>query len=122
MSGTIRDLPFQGKQAVLRLTARKFFCRNPDCPRTVFCERLPDLVPRYARSTARLTDAHRAIAFALGGEAGSRLASQLAMPTSADTLLRRIKQTMPDAEPATAARVIGVDDWAIRKGQTYGLC
>jgi transposase len=117
---TIRDLPFQGKQAVLRLTARKFFCRNPDCPRTVFCERLPDLVPRYARSTARLTDAHRAIAFALGGEAGSRLASQLAMPTSADTLLRRIKQTMADAEPATAARVIGVDDWAIRKGQTYG--
>ena len=115
---TVRDLPYQGRPTTLRLTARKFFCRNPDCPRRVFCERLPDLVPRYARSTSRLTDSHRAIALALGGEPGSRLADQLGMPTSPDTLLRRIGQmAMRDAP---TPRVLGVDDWAIRKGQKYG--
>jgi transposase len=115
---TIHDLPLQGRPTTLRLTARKFFCRNPHCPRRLFCERLPDLVPRHARATSRLTDSHRAIAFALGGEAGSRLAARLAMPTSPDTLLRRIKQTA--AAEAPTPRVLGVDDWAIRKGQNYG--
>lgn len=115
---TIADLPSLGKKTVLLLTSRKFFCHNGDCPRKVFCERLPDLARAYARCSSRLTDAHRAIAFALGGEAGCRLASQLAMPTSADTLLRRIAQA--DPEPAQTPRVLGVDDWAIRKGLTYG--
>jgi len=65
-----------------------------------------------------LTAAHRAIAFALGGEAGSRLASELAMATSADTLLRRIQQTQ--TPPVETPRVLGVDDWALRKGYSYG--
>jgi transposase len=76
------------------------------------------LLEAHARCTARLTDAHRAIGFALGGEAGARLADHLAMPTSRDTLLRRV-QGAPD-EPAPPPRFIGVDDWAVRKGQRYG--
>jgi transposase len=113
-----KDLPVQGHSVTLRIAARKFFCRNPDCPRTVFCERLPHLLSTYARATARLTDAHRTLGFALGGEAGSRVACQLAMPTSPDTLLRRIMQA--SCSPGSVPRVIGVDDWALRKGQCYG--
>lgn len=63
---TVHDLPYQGKPTVLRITARRFFCRNPDCPRAIFCERLPELFPRHAQSTSRLTDSHQAIAPALG--------------------------------------------------------
>jgi transposase len=114
------DLPIQGRPSLLRLTARRFFCRNPDYQRRVFCEPLPHLLARHARATRRLSDTHRDLGLALGGEPGARLAAKLGMPTSPDTLLRRVKQGRPDATPATAACVVGVDDWAVRKGHTYG--
>ena len=59
-----------------------------------------------------------AIGFATGGEPGSRLSHKLAMPVSGDTLLRMIKAA--EFEPAQSPRVIGIDDWAWRKGQRYG--
>jgi transposase len=115
---TVADLPGTGRTLALRLIVRRFRCSQADCPQSIFCERLPGLLDAHARSTSRLTEAHRAIGFALGGEAGHRLAEHLAMPTSADTLLRRVKDA-PD-EPAPPPRYVGIDDWALRKGQRYG--
>jgi transposase len=115
---TVADLPCDGRRVVLRVAVRRFRCVDAGCLQAVFCERLPGLLDAHARSTARLTDAHRAVGFALGGEAGSRLAGRLDMPTSPDTLLRRVKDA-PD-EPAPPPRYVGVDDWALRKGQNYG--
>jgi transposase len=115
---TLADLPVCGHRVVLRVAVRKFFCRQPGCPRAVFCERLPVLAEPYARSSGRLADSHRDLGLALGGEAGSRLADALDMPTSADTLLRRVKGF--EGEPAPEPRFVGVDDWAFRKGQVYG--
>jgi hypothetical protein len=40
------------------------------------------------------------------------------MPTSADTVLRLVKNT--PAQSAATPRVLGVDDWAWAKGQRYG--
>jgi hypothetical protein len=115
---TVADLPCQDRPVALRLVVRKFRCADAACPQRIFCERLPRLIAAHARSTARLTEAHRAIGFALGGEAGARLADRLDMPTSADTLLRRVKGAADG--PAPPPRYVGVNDWAIRKGQRYG--
>jgi len=49
--------------------------------------------------------------------AGARLAGRLGMPTSPDTLLGLIR-AVPLAEPGQP-RVVGVDEWAWRKGQCY---
>ncbi len=73
---------------------------------------------RYARRTDRQREALELIGFALGGEAGARLAVELGLPTSPDTLLNYIRLS-PEA-CQSIPRVLGVDDWAIRKAHTYG--
>lgn len=115
---TLRDRPCLGLPVRLAVTARKFVCRRTDCPRRVFCERLPGLTAPHARTTGELADAHRSLGLALGGEGGARLAAGLGLPTSADTILRRGKEA-PD-EPAPRPRYVGIDDWATRKGHTSG--
>jgi transposase len=97
---------------------RKFFCENPACPRRIFAERLVGLTQAQARRTNRQREVLTAIAFAVGGEAGARLAHKLGMPISPDTLLRLIRR---DADAAvTTPTVLGVDDGALHKGLTYG--
>lgn len=115
---TLADLPWSGLAVTLRLSVRKFACDTPTCPQQIFTERLPSVTVTYARRTNQLAEVLRAIAFAAGGEAGRRLLDRLRMPGSAATLLRLIRQTpLPEAE---TPRVLGIDDWARRKGQTYG--
>ncbi len=115
---TPEDLPLSGKRARLRLRVRRLRCLNASCAKQTFTEPLPDLLPFRARRTARLAQAQSSIGAALGGEAGARLLHQLAMPVSPATILRtlRAQETASFATP----RILGVDDWAMRKGRTYG--
>jgi transposase len=114
----LSDLPWQGRVVEIRLHARRFRCANSQCPRRIFTERLPETVQPKARRTVRLGESQMAIGFAVGGEPGSRLSDRLAMPVSGDTLLRMIRAA--GFEPPEAPRVVGIDDWAWRKGQRYG--
>lgn len=53
-----------------------------------------------------------------GAEPGARLLGALRMTTSADTVLRLLhRHPVPDV---TTPRVLGVDDWAWRRGKAWG--
>jgi transposase len=112
------DLPCLGRCLRLQFAVRRFVCPLLDCPRRIFVERLPGFAAPWARTTDRLGQTQADIGSSLGGEAGSRLAARLAMTTSPDTLLRRVKRLKNESAPPP--RIVGIDDWAWRKGQRYG--
>lgn len=112
------DLPISDRRVRLLLTVKRFRCRNVGCARSTFVESLPNLVAKSARRTKRLDTELEAIAFALGGQAGSRLAPKLKMPVSGDTLLRLIRNSFVTDQDKP--EVIGVDDWARCRGRVYG--
>lgn len=115
---TVADLPWGPWRVVLRLQVRKFFCANGRCARRIFTERLAPLVAPWARRTQRLAQWLVRIAVALAGTAGARLCRGLGLAVSRNTLLRLLRrQPLPDVG---TPHVLGVDDWAVRKGRTYG--
>jgi transposase len=114
----LADLPLLGRPVSVHLRVRRFYCRNKACARQTFVERLPKLAAPFARRTGRLAAAQGQTGVALGGEASARLLARLSMPASADTVLRLIKTTPLPDQPAP--RVVGVDDWAWKRGQNYG--
>src|SRR5216684_8098161 len=114
----VADLPCAGRRVIFALTVRKFVCGAPTCPRKIFTERLPDLVQSYARMTNRLRDALIALGLANSAQVSERLAPSLGMMISAPTLLRRLRAVV--CPPPVSVRILGVDDWAWKKGQTYG--
>jgi hypothetical protein len=109
------DPPSLGRTVRVGLHVRRFYCRNTACPRRTFAERLPELVAPHARRTRRLAEAQAGVGAALGGEASARLLPRLAMPASADTVLRLVRR-MPLPEQRDPPRVVGVDDWAGARG------
>ncbi|MEM9813827.1 MAG: ISL3 family transposase [Pseudomonadota bacterium] len=116
----LSDVPAHGRRVLVRLSVRRFRCAHGGCPRKIFAERLEIGITRpYARRTTRLQQLVRCLGVALGGRPGQGMARRLLFPVSKDTLLRSVRADANGGE-TVAPRVIGIDDWAWKKGHRYG--
>ena len=115
---TLADLPWGDYAIAVRLKVRRLFCDAPRCERRIFAEVLPGVAVPRARKTVRLTERLTSLGLALGGAAGARLGRSLGLTASRNTLLRLIRRV--PLPPAATPSALGVDDWALRKRDTYG--
>ena len=115
----VADLPCAGRGVRLRLIARRFRCEQPLCRQQIFAERFDEgVVPTRSRRTARLDGIVHCLGLALGGRPGASFARRLMLPVSNDTLLRTVRRR--SRRPLEPLRVVGIDDWAVRRNHRYG--
>jgi hypothetical protein len=104
-----------GKFDVVSLRVRRFVCTGKSCPRRTFAEQVPGFTRRFGRRTERLRSTLLSVGLALAGRTGPRMTDVLGSPVSRNALPRLIA-SLADP-PVTAPRVVGVDEYAQRKGR-----
>jgi transposase len=113
----LADLPCGGRPAQVLVSVRRFRCLNPGCPAATFAEQVPGLAAWYQRRTPGLRAWLEAVALALAGRAGARLAAALGVTVSRHAPLRLVR-ALPDPQ-AGPVTVLGADDVAVRRGRRY---
>ena len=114
----LADIAIGGRPVRILLNVRRFACETPACPRQTFAEQFDGLTVPHSRSSPPLRRALTSVAVVLAGRPGARLAASLGMPVGRDTLLGLLRG-LPEP-PVGAVTVLGVDDFAFRKGRVYG--
>ena len=106
---TVWDLSVQNVQVLLHLHVRKFYCDQPNCPRRIFTERLPQITSSHGRFTFGLRQVLGQLGREQGGASGARSAKLQGLQVTARAILRFMHAL---ALPAIAPpRIIGLDDW-----------
>jgi transposase len=114
---TVADVPADGRPVVLDVRVRRMRCPALGCPVQTFREQVPGVLDRYQRRTTRLAGQAGEVARRLAGRAGAGLLAVLGVPLSRHTALRLLlRLPLPEV---SVPRVLGVDDFALRRGQVY---
>ena len=114
----IVDLPILGKNVTIHMKSRKFFCPNEECKKKTFAEQPGNEVFRYRRRTRRCEILVVKHGIYCSSNKAKALINTMGVPLCNTTVLRDIHRMSIDEY--NSVENIGVDDWAFRKGVTYG--
>jgi len=118
-SRVVADGAAGGRPVLIVLQVRRFRCGNPGCTAVTFAEQAAGLSERYRRRSVPLLGMLAGFGLELAGRAAARLAGTLGIAVHPATVLRLIAAA-GEPEVAAAPEVLGVDDFALAKGQVYG--
>ena len=112
------DLPISGNKVIIIMQVRKYRCKNPKCKRQIFAEQNEEIAKRYSRITNRAMELLHNVLVEMSSQKAAFITTLFCMEKSSSTCLRIVKN-MPiiQSNPLT---VVGIDDWAKRKGMCYG--
>jgi transposase len=112
----IQIIPINMKTTYAKLIAYKYDCCNEDCEQKVFMESLPFALRSQVRST-ELNLLILAVSLFLSNEGTSNVLRLIGIRVSDDAIKRLYNSIDIADEPDIEA--VGIDDVAIRKGQSY---
>ncbi|MEV0405993.1 transposase family protein [Actinoallomurus sp. NPDC050550] len=104
-----------GRQIVIRLQVRRFFCRNADCVAATFTEQVAGLTEPYRRRSGPMLDLLAQIGLSLAGRVGAQLAAAMGLIVHPTTLVRLVRG-LPEPQITVSPEVLGVDDFALKRG------
>ena len=114
----VHDLPLGSRPVLIHLTVRRFLCQNPACTKVTFVSQADGLTARHQRRSVPQARLLSQVALELAGRAGARLAAALGIAVHRSTLLRLVID-LPDPQITSAPEIVGVDDFALRRGHVY---
>lgn len=112
----IQTYPIRSKCTYLDVIAYKYDCTNDECDRKVIMQNLPFVTPSQRR-TDELNCLILAVSMFLSNEGASKVLKLLGVVISNDSIKRLLDKILIEDNPSVEQ--IGIDDVAIRKGQTY---
>ena len=113
----VADVAVGGRPVVVSVRVRRLVCRDWRCSRRTFREQVAGVLERYQRRTVRLTAQVEAVVRELAGWASARVLPTLGVRISRHTALR-VLLGIP-LPPVVIPRVLGVDDFSLRRSRTY---
>ncbi len=116
----VQDLPILGKTTWLNVHAYEYQCDNPDCDVSTFVEDLDGFIRYYGRCTNRLEKFLCILALETSCESCAKISKELGIKTSGDTVIRMLIRRYESQPEAKCGSIVGVDDFALKKGQNYG--
>lgn len=117
---TVQDLPIFGKRTFLKMTVLDFHCDNPECPCVSRAETFDEFVLPRSQMTERLVALVIELALNTSCESAARILQSMGIKISGDTVIRTLVRKYQEMTAPKSGSCIGVDDFAFKKGNTYG--